>query len=228
MKIQEGQDGAQMGAHVGDGAPNPALSPELNKEVEKNADGAIVDADGATEEALPEGVRPLKDGEEERLTSDMKLNMAVNVGAIDPDYKNKGQPDHLSPLHVLLSYPVMIDGKQYKKDMTIADVASVCHEANRQWCLLNGDDSQVPWDQAPDWQKESAIAGVIFLMKNPQVDVSAQHENWRKLKEAQGWTYGPVKDEDAKTHPCMVPFFELPQYQQLKDVLFRAVVFSLR
>ena len=50
------------------------------------------------------------------------------------------------------------------------------------------------------------------------------HENWRKVKDAEGWVYGPVKDAEAKTHPCMVPYEELPSAQIIKDHLFQAVV----
>ncbi|XUM24954.1 RyR domain-containing protein [Bradyrhizobium oligotrophicum S58] len=43
-----------------------------------------------------------------------------------------------------------------------------------------------------------------------------------------GWVHGEVKDADAKTHPCIVPFDQLPRVQQAKDKLFRAVVAALR
>lgn len=42
-----------------------------------------------------------------------------------------------------------------------------------------------------------------------------------------GWVYGPVKDPEAKTHPCMVPFDELPYVQRKKDAIFRAMVHAL-
>jgi len=54
------------------------------------------------------------------------------------------------------------------------------------------------------------------------------HAAWLALKVAEGWIYGPVKDADAKTHPCCVPYSELPQAQRVKDFLFRAVVNAMR
>ena len=36
-----------------------------------------------------------------------------------------------------------------------------------------------------------------------------------------------MKDEGAKTHPCLVPFDELPEGQQLKDVLLVAIIQTL-
>ena len=104
------------------------------------------------------------------------------------------------------------------------DIARVCHEANRAWCEANGDFSQPNWEAAPDWQKESAMNGVAFHRANPDAGDSASHDNWMAEKVAAGWVYGEVKDPDAKTHPCIVPFGELPRHQQIKDAIFRAIV----
>ena len=41
-------------------------------------------------------------------------------------------------------------------------IASICHEANRAYCLSIGDESQPEWATAPDWQRVSAINGVRF------------------------------------------------------------------
>lgn len=103
-------------------------------------------------------------------------------------------------------------------------IARICHEANREYCLTLNDASQPMWPQAPGWQRESAIAGVLFHLENPDADASASHESWLGEKERDGWTYGPVKDPEKREHPCMVPFGELPVDQRRKDHLFRAIV----
>jgi len=46
--------------------------------------------------------------------------------------------------------------------MDIEQIATVCHEANRAYCATLGDSSQLPWNEAPDWQRESARKGVEF------------------------------------------------------------------
>ena len=110
--------------------------------------------------------------------------------------------------------------------MTTEEIARVAHQVNRAYCLALGDGSQVSWEQAPDWQKKSAISGVN-LHSDGKVGPQASHENWMKEKTEAGWVYGVDKDEQKKTHPCMLPFLELPVAQQAKDFIFRAVVHAL-
>lgn len=102
--------------------------------------------------------------------------------------------------------------------------AKAAHEANRAYCESLGDFSQVPWEHAPDWQRDSAINGVRHIADNPNASPAASHENWLREKERDGWKYGPVKDPEKKEHPCFVPYHELPEAQKMKDAIFVAVV----
>jgi hypothetical protein len=108
---------------------------------------------------------------------------------------------------------------------TIEQIARVCHEANRAWCEATGDTSQVPYDQASDWQRESALEGVQKALDGATPE--QLHATWSAAKERDGWVYGPTKDAEAKTHPCLVEYDELPEDQRLKDSLFGAVVSAL-
>lgn len=103
--------------------------------------------------------------------------------------------------------------------------AMAAHEVNRVYCRALGDLSQVEWDIAPEWQRTSSLNGVnrVFAGAGP----SASHESWMAEKLDAGWTHGAVKDPEAKTHPCIVPFSELPFEQQQKDVLFVATVHAM-
>ena len=111
--------------------------------------------------------------------------------------------------------------------MKSEDIARVCHEANRSYCETLADFTQKPWAQAEKWQRESAIKGVEFCLANPSAPPSANHESWLEEKRRTGWKYGPVKDADAKIHPCFVPYDELPIEQRRKDALFKAIVAAL-
>jgi hypothetical protein len=112
--------------------------------------------------------------------------------------------------------------------MNIEAIAKVCHEANRAWCEQNGDNSQKPWAEAEQWQRDSAVAGVEFRINIPDSGDDAQHNAWMQDKIGAGWTYGEMKDAEAKTHPCIVPFDQLPEFQQKKDALFCAIVDALK
>lgn len=110
------------------------------------------------------------------------------------------------------------------KKFRVENVARICHETNRVYCQTIGDESQPLWFDAPDWQRDSAINGVQFKIDKPDSSPEQSHENWLKQKEDEGWSYGEVKDPEKKTHPCFVPYGELPVEQRLKDRLFQAVV----
>lgn len=111
--------------------------------------------------------------------------------------------------------------------MTVEEIAEVCHGANRAYCRAIGDMSQPEWDRAPEWQRDSAIKGVEFVLEHPDAPISALHDNWLADKHFNGWKYGPVKDPEKKEHPCFVPWNQLPPEQQAKDKLFSAIVRAL-
>jgi len=108
--------------------------------------------------------------------------------------------------------------------MNHEQIARIAHEVNRAYCQALGDHSQPTWEEAPAWQRDSAMAGVRLHAEPADHGPEASHEAWMAQKVADGWTYGPVKDPSKKEHPCMVPFPELPREQQAKDHIFRAVV----
>lgn len=107
-------------------------------------------------------------------------------------------------------------------------IAKVCHDANRAYCESIGDFSQKPWHEAENWQRASAIHGVKYQLDNPTVTVEDIHEEWKKVKMNDGWQYGENKDAEKKTHPCLVPYDQLPISQQKKDSLFHAIVGALK
>ncbi len=111
--------------------------------------------------------------------------------------------------------------------MNNSEIAKVAHEINMAYCISIGDTSQVPWEDAPEWQRESAINGVEFHLNNKDSSPEDSHVNWLKEKIDNGWVYSEVKDIDKKTHPCCVPYAELSTQHKTKDYLFKQVVDSL-
>ena len=43
------------------------------------------------------------------------------------------------------------------------------------------------------------------------------HEVWASSRISQGWVYGEQRDDEKKTHPCLVPYEELPEEEKEYD-----------
>ena len=115
----------------------------------------------------------------------------------------------------------------------LIDIAIVCHEANRALqvlrkskCPSNGltvsDHWEAPCTDELKDQIESSVNGVYFAMSG--LTPEELHVKWCEEKTERGWVYGPEKDFDKKTHPCLVPYSELSREERRKDELFAAIV----
>lgn len=45
------------------------------------------------------------------------------------------------------------------------------------------------------------------------------HEQWAKSKMDAGWTYAPIRDNEKKHHPCLVPYKNLSEQEKEFDVI---------
>lgn len=54
---------------------------------------------------------------------------------------------------------------------------------------------------------------------NPLVEQIAKnvHEVWAQSRMEQGWTYGEERNDTLKTHPCLIPYEELPEVEKAYD-----------
>lgn len=43
------------------------------------------------------------------------------------------------------------------------------------------------------------------------------HEVWAEGRMNDGWTWGEVRDDAQKSHPCLVPYDELPESEKEYD-----------
>jgi hypothetical protein len=106
-------------------------------------------------------------------------------------------------------------------------IAKICHNVNKAYCESQNDFSQPEWEDAPEWQKTSAMNGVEYHLDN-DVTPEMSHENWLKQKLDEGWVYGREKNPELKTHPCIMRYDQLPKFQRTKDKLFKSVVDSFK
>jgi len=43
------------------------------------------------------------------------------------------------------------------------------------------------------------------------------HDVWAAGRIAEGWRYGPERNDERKEHPCLVPYKELPEQEKEYD-----------
>ena len=43
------------------------------------------------------------------------------------------------------------------------------------------------------------------------------HEVWAETRIKQGWKYGSERNDELKTHPCLIPYEELPEDEKEYD-----------
>lgn len=106
-------------------------------------------------------------------------------------------------------------------------IAMACHAINMAYCASLGDNTLKPWGEMPKEHHDSLVAGVKMHLANPDVTPEDAHNSWATAKLAAGWVHGEVKDMAAKTHPCLLPYDQLPPEQRSKDFIFRAAVHAI-
>jgi RyR domain-containing protein len=43
------------------------------------------------------------------------------------------------------------------------------------------------------------------------------HDHWARERIAQGWQFGPQRDDTRKQHPCLLPYDRLPESERVFD-----------
>ena len=70
------------------------------------------------------------------------------------------------------------------------------------------------------WIIVPAKDGEAFEPSADELDLLAreEHERWARQRRADGWCYGPVRDDEALRHPMLIPYDDLPVDEQQKDI----------
>lgn len=107
-------------------------------------------------------------------------------------------------------------------------IARVVHEANSALQREAGDMVPgLPWDSETPQQRASILAAVRAVRYGGVTSPALMHEAWCGYKRREGWVYGPEKDFEKKTHPCLVDYGQLPAEQRVKDGMCIAIVTQL-
>lgn len=110
------------------------------------------------------------------------------------------------------------------RDIAVNTIARAVHEGMRAYQAALHEAVAPAWDDA-GWMQDASREAVEFALSDPTP--GAQHEAWVRSKERDGWVYGTVKDEGAKTHPSLRPFEELSESERTKDALLIGIVQAL-
>lgn len=115
--------------------------------------------------------------------------------------------------------------------MKAAHIAFVIHEANRAYCRVVGDPVAPEWYEFNGSDPDAGLS-IVKAVEHTAAELragrvpspEASHEAWCKARLSQGWVHGPTLDREAKVHPNLVPYAELPASQRLKDELFLGLI----
>ena len=96
-------------------------------------------------------------------------------------------------------------------------LAAACHLA------VHGHDPT--WDKAPEYMRSAAFHTIYFFetLDLPPEKMTLEylaevtHQVWLRDKTRCGWTYCETKNIEAKQHPDMVPYADLPECEKNKD-----------
>jgi len=114
------------------------------------------------------------------------------------------------------------------QELTVEGIAQVCHAVIRAYAEIYASDvCTEPWEKCSPELQRSARHGVEYALAHRDMTAERLHEEWMRYKLEHGWTHGYVKDEIKKTHPDLIPFDDLEDYEQRKDALFLAIVRAL-
>lgn len=106
-------------------------------------------------------------------------------------------------------------------------IAEFVHEALSDWARLRGLPEYPSWSEAEEWMRASTIESVEHALAHPDAPPGAQHVQWMEQKIRDGFRWGENKDAEAKTHPMLVPFADLPEDERAKDAIVIALVKAL-
>lgn len=82
-----------------------------------------------------------------------------------------------------------------------SSIASAIHKKMKQECNIPGMEKAV--EERSEEEK--------WILRN------LEHRRWNAYIRSEGFTYAPIRNNLAKTHPCLVPFDQLPEKEQEKD-----------
>ena len=82
------------------------------------------------------------------------------------------------------------------------------------WIIQYDDETRKVYSGSDGYSREKLPEELMELV---EVMAKNVHEVWSQSRLSEGWTYGARRDDEKKTHPCLVPYEELPEIEKDYD-----------
>lgn len=153
------------------------------------------------------------------LENEASLIAVVSVEALQKDYQGEMLPNHAV---------VITDYNAETGFVTIFDPQS-----GRPGDFYSVEDFTRAWAPSKNYVVMAAKKAFAEYIASP-IDVSSEtlpeslnelremiaenaHEVWAINRQREGWTYGPVRNDELKQNPDLVPYSQLPESEKLYD-----------
>ena len=115
-------------------------------------------------------------------------------------------------------------GQDNRMNLLRAQAIFVYEAARLQAMLVGAPVVPEPWNERDEAFQHQFVEIIERQMGETRSGSPEElHGGWVQAYIDMGWTYGPVRDAEAKTHPDMVPFDQLEPREQAKDAVFIAL-----
>ena len=102
-------------------------------------------------------------------------------------------------------------------------IARASHEIVRAYYATIG--FVVPvWEDVPEWHAAGIVNAVLAVTLEPNQSSEEHHAEWLQQRMADGWVLSDSENVDAKEHPYLVPYKDLPEHKKIEDAIFVACV----
>lgn len=97
------------------------------------------------------------------------------------------------------------------KNLHISDISIIFAPTISIMTNQNNNYSPAPVDTTNVQLPEELMALAEAISKNV-------HEVWAQNRMNEGWTYGPIRDDEKRQTPCLVPYEELSEEEKAYDL----------
>ena len=118
--------------------------------------------------------------------------------------------------------------EEYSMDSNV--IIKIIYCAIKAYAETVGDNSFADWEIANRDVVDSMYRGYLIRLNALRHGVvqtpEENHNYWMKDRLAHGWVLGPIKNDNKKEHPALVPYVELPTFQRVKNTIFTSIIDS--